>query len=112
MNMRTNYAFLILSVVAVAQPTVAPTNESVGTVRGENRGSYNILNSFETGYRFRSVGGDVGKYNSDVNYGSGLRLLSSSLSINSREGRGGLFDEIMLSESTVSELYGNTDSPG
>jgi hypothetical protein len=94
--MRTQYIFLILTVAALAQPTVAPTNEPVGSTRGENRGSYNILNSFETGYRFRSVGGDIGKYNSDVNFQSGLRLLSSSLSINSREGRGGLFDELLL----------------
>ncbi len=55
-----------------------------------------MTNSFETGYRFRSVGGDYGKYPSDVNYGNGLRLLSSSLTVNSREGRGGWFDEIVL----------------
>lgn len=59
-------------------------------------GGCNLTNSFETGYRFRSVGGDYGKYRSDVNYGNGLRLLSSSLTVNSREGRGGWFDEIVL----------------
>ncbi len=96
--MRTPFTFLILAVATgAAQPTAAPTNEPVGSPRGENSGGYNILNSFETGYRFRSVGGDQSKYNSDVNFGSGLRLLSSSLTIHSREGRGGLFDEIQLS---------------
>ena len=37
--------------VASAQPVVAPTNEPLGTARGENVGSYNVTNSFETGYR-------------------------------------------------------------
>jgi hypothetical protein len=46
--------------------------------------------------RTQAVGGDLAKYNSDVNFGSGLRLLSSSFSMNSREGRGGLFDELLL----------------
>jgi hypothetical protein len=79
-----------------AQPTVGPTNESLGAPRGQNVSSYNIMNSFETGYRFRSVGGDLGKYRSDVNFGNGIRLLGSTLSINSREGKGHLFDEILL----------------
>ena len=43
-----------------AQPVVAPTPESVGVARGVNMGDYNITNSFETGYRFALVGGDVG----------------------------------------------------
>jgi hypothetical protein len=59
-------------------------------------GGYNVTNSFETGYRFRSVGGDYGKHRRDVNYGNGVRLRSSSLTVNSREGRGGWFDEIVL----------------
>lgn len=84
------------AVFATAQPTAAPTDEAVGPPRGTNVSGYNIRNSFETGYRFRSVGGDQSKYQSDVNFGNGLRLLGSSLSINSREGQGGLFDEILL----------------
>lgn len=79
-----------------AQPTAAPTNEPVGRVRGEDVGGYNILNSFETGYRFHTVGGSEARYRSDVNYGNGIRLLSSSLTVNSKEGRGWLFDEILL----------------
>lgn len=89
-------AAVLLSLPLLAQPPVAPTEEPVGPNRGTNAGGYNIRNSFETGYRFHTVGGDLSKYRSDVNFGNGLRLLGSSLSIQSREGQGGLFDEILL----------------
>jgi len=82
--------------VAVAQQVVAPTPESVGTPRGEDIGGYNVVHSFETGYRFADIGGNRGKYRSDVNFRNGLRLLGSSLSVNSKNGQGGMFDEIIL----------------
>lgn len=45
----------------------------------------------------KSVGGNDGKYRSDVNFGNGLRLLSSRLSLNSRaDGHGHFFDELMV----------------
>src|SRR4051812_45563905 len=93
--MRRLILFLIPGAL-MAQQTVAPTNEPVGSVRGTNTGEYNVLNSFETGWRFALVGGDLGKYRSDVNYRNGLRLLSSSLEVHSREGHGKWFDEILL----------------
>ncbi len=89
--------FMLLSAAGFAQPTVAPTNERVGETRGANVGNYNILQSWELGYRFHSVGGNESKYRSDVNFGNGVRLLSGRLSINSRDGHGGLFDELLLS---------------
>jgi hypothetical protein len=82
---------------AMAQQVVAPTTgEQVGPVRGENSGAYNITNSFEVGYRFASVGGNDGLFRSDINFGNGLRLLGSSLTINSKDGHGKLFDEFLL----------------
>ena len=57
---------------------------------------YNIVNSFETGYRFADISGNRDKYRSDENYRNGLRLLGSSFSANSKEGHGWLFDEIIL----------------
>jgi hypothetical protein len=57
---------------------------------------YTVLSSFEPGFRIRDVRGDEGKYRSDVNYGNGLRLLSSSLRVNSRDGRGRFFDELSI----------------
>ena len=60
-------------------------------------GDYNIVQSWEFGYRFASIGGDEGKYRSDVNYRDGFRLLSSNLTVNSKDGHGHWFDEIVLS---------------
>jgi hypothetical protein len=87
---------LIAAAAAVAQPTVAPTNEPLGRARGEDRGGYNFVASFETGYRYHSVDGDMGQYRSIVNFGNGIRLLGSNLTIHSREGHGRFFDEIVL----------------
>jgi hypothetical protein len=97
--MRVNRLAMLISMAAtlVAQPPAAPTPASVGPARGENVGGYNVTTSFETGYRFRTVDGNLGKYRSDVNFGNGLRLLSGTLTVHSRAGHGGLFDEIVLS---------------
>jgi hypothetical protein len=86
----------LIATAALAQQVVAPTPEPVGSTRGENLDGYNVVNSFENGWRFRRVDGNLGKYRSDVNYGNGVRLLGSNLSINSREGQGRYFDEILL----------------
>jgi hypothetical protein len=85
-----------LSLTARAQQTVAPTTEQVGPVRGTTVDDYTVNNSFELGWRFKAVGGDDGMYRSVVNYGNGLRLLGSSLSIYSKDGHGRYFDEIVL----------------
>src|ERR1019366_5540919 len=91
-------AILALPAILCAQQTVAPTTgESTGSVRGDNAGDYNLVQSWELGYRYATVGGNDGKYRSDVNYGNGIRLLSGSITINSRDGRGHWFDEIALS---------------
>jgi hypothetical protein len=59
-------------------------------------GDYNVTQSFEFGYRFKSVGGDEGMYRSVDNIGNGLRLLGSNFTINSKDGHGRWFDEILL----------------
>lgn len=89
-------AFLILVTAApvFCQRPVAPTDEPVGSQRGTDHDGYNIENSVETGYRLRLIDGNLGKYRSDVNYGNGFRLLSASLAIRSKEGRGRYFDEL------------------
>jgi hypothetical protein len=79
-----------------AQPTVAPTPEPVGPPRGDDLRDYNIVDSFETGYRFRTFGGSFDQYRSTVNYGDGIRLLSSFFTMNSKDGHGRFFDEIVL----------------
>jgi hypothetical protein len=55
-----------LAVAAAAQEPVAPTPAQTGLPRGENSGGYNITQSWETGYRWALVGGDVGMYRSVV----------------------------------------------
>jgi hypothetical protein len=90
------YLFFAILGAAGAQQVVAPTPEQVGPPRGDNVGNYNITQSFETGYRFSEVSGDIGQYRSVVNYGNGIRLLGSSLSIYSKDGHGQWFDEILL----------------
>ena len=93
--------FAVLATSLGAQQPVAPTPEKVGPVRGEDAGSYNVVQSWELGYRFASVGGKEGEYRSDVNYGNGIRLLNSSLTVNSKTGHGHYFDEIILTTQGV-----------
>jgi hypothetical protein len=88
---------LFASLACLAQPVIAPSSEPVGKPRGNDTGDYNITNSFETGYRFFTVDGNAGKYRSDVNFGNGIRLLGSNLTINSKDGHGAYFDELLLS---------------
>jgi hypothetical protein len=98
MRILTCISLLCLPAMLCGQQVVAPTTgESTSSVRGDNKGDYNVVQSWELGYRFASVGGDEGKYRSDVNYGNGIRLLSGSITINSRDGHGHWFDEISLS---------------
>ena len=82
-----------------AQQTIAPTPEAVGVARGSDFANYNIVDSFELGYRWLAAGGSVDTYRADVNYGDGIRLLGSNLSINSKDGHGRWFDEIVLTTS-------------
>ncbi len=87
---------LLAPAIAFAQPTPTPTDEQVGPPAGETYAKYNVTQSWELGYRFASIGGNEGKYRSDVNYRNGVRLLDSSLAIHSLEGHGHWFDELVL----------------
>lgn len=88
--------WVLLAQGALAQQVVTPTPDQAGSPRGQNTDGYNVVDSVETGYRFAVVNGSVGTYRSDVNYGDGIRLLSSNLSVNSRDGHGRWFDQIVL----------------
>ena len=94
--MKTTILILIFTVAGLAQQVVAPTQAHVGPPSGDNTSDYNVVNSFETGYRWVTVGGDRDEYRSQVNYGSGIRLLNSSFSMFSRDGHGKFFDELTL----------------
>jgi hypothetical protein len=88
--------FLCCLSVAEAQIPVAPSPESADSSDGETNGNYNIVNNSEVGYRFHTVGGNPLQYRSSVNYGNGIRVLASSLAVNSVNGRGTLLDHMVL----------------
>ena len=91
----TVVALLVLAIPRLAaQPTVAPTRAEVG--EAANIENYHVRQSFELGYRYHSVGGSQDMYRSAVNFGNGMRLLSSSLEVDSMDGHGGYFDHIRL----------------
>ena len=94
--MRTFLWIFVCTAAVLAQPPVAPTGESVGTPGGNNAENYNIVDTFELGCRFSSLGGDSDMYRATVNYTDGVRLLSSSLFVQSRSGHASWFDEIIL----------------
>ena len=94
--MQNTILVLLMTAAAWAQTPVAPTDAPVGPSNGDNTSNYNIMNSFETGYRFTSIGGDPDEYRSQVNYDNGIRLLGSSFSMYSRDGHGKYFDELVL----------------
>lgn len=87
---------IVISAGCRAQEPVAPTPEAVGPTRGDNWSDYNVVNSFETGYRLFTTSGNLDKYRSDENFRNGVRLLNSFFSMNSKDGHGKFFDELVL----------------
>ena len=94
--MKKTILALLVSCSGWAQQVVAPTQLPVGPPAGENVSDYNIMNSIETGYRYVNTHGNLDEYRSQVNYDGGVRLLGSSFSMNSRDGHGKYFDELVL----------------
>src|SRR3954454_18712103 len=84
------FAFLLIPALAMAQ------SEQVGSPRGQDVGNYNVVQSWEAGYRLAAVGGNRAKYEADVNYRNGFSLFGSSLTANSRDGHGRFFDDFVL----------------
>jgi hypothetical protein len=95
--MRLPILLFLIANAARAQVPVAPSPDPAGERTGENVHNYNIVDNFETGYRFSTVSGSDAQYRSSVNYGDGIRLLGSSLIVTSKNGHGLLFDQVTLS---------------
>jgi len=95
-RVRTLLTTVILTETGPARQRVAPTTEPVGSARGDNWSDYNIVSSFEPGYRVRTFGGSFDHDRSAVNFGDGVRPLSRFLTVNSRDGHGKFFDEVVL----------------
>jgi hypothetical protein len=94
--LRSSFWLLFLAICVHGQQVVAPTPVDSSQVRGDDWRGYNFVNSIETGYRFHTVDGNPDTYRSTVNFGNGVRLLSSYLTINSKNGHGLLFDQIVI----------------
>jgi hypothetical protein len=93
---------LLAAVATAQQPTPTPKKSDApkpatsSTASGEVEGNYNITSSLEFGFRGIRVGGDQNKYRSDLNYKAGPRLFDSTLLVRSKDGKGGLFDTLLV----------------
>jgi hypothetical protein len=89
---------LLLSVLEVQgqapKPSPAPSSSDSLTY-----GGYEVTSSVEVGIRGVSVNGSDNKYRSDFNYRPGFRVFDSSLLMKRQEGKGGLFDTLLINSS-------------
>lgn len=114
-----SFALLLTTSAVLAQPAPAPapaptkspeatnTNakaskpaktDSIPTsaTTGEDAGDYTVTSTLEFGYRGIRVDGDVNKFKSDLNYKAGPRLFDSSLLMQAKDGKGDLFDSLLV----------------
>src|SRR5687768_15357216 len=66
---------------------------------GGEAGDYHVTSSVELGYRGLRVGGDLNKYQSDLNYKTGPRLFDTSFLVQAKPGKGSLFDTFLVTSS-------------
>jgi hypothetical protein len=101
--------FLLLTAVTSAQttstddksksttpPPKAADKTPTSTTTGDDAGDYIVTSSIELGYRGIRVDGDEMKYRSDLNYKAGPRIFDSSFLMKSKDGKGGLFDTLLV----------------
>jgi hypothetical protein len=95
-------AFALMGGLATAQqPAPSPkksdeTKTEAYTEAGDDAGDYSVISTIEIGYRGLAVGGDQNKYQSDLNYRTGPRLFDSSFLMKSKDGKGELFDTLLI----------------
>src|SRR5215469_18742785 len=99
-------AFIVFAAtVCVAQTTgnacgPAQTNagSAAGTTDSEGHefGNYRVQQSFEFGYRFTDINGNLDVYNTFLNQHTGPRLLEQTLSTHATNGTGALFDDLSV----------------
>ena len=78
----------------------AATKEEITSAQtGEDAGDYTVTASIELGARGQRVRGDTNKFRSDLNYSAGVRLFDSSFLMRSKDGKGGLFDTLLVTSS-------------
>jgi hypothetical protein len=77
-------------------PKKSPEASTPDATAADDLGDYTIVSSLEFGYRGLSVDGDLNKYRSDLNYKAGPRLFDSSFFARAKDGKGGLFDSLLV----------------
>lgn len=98
---------MLMATVALAQQSStdskdksahdAETPAASATQVGEDAGDYSVISSMEFGYRGLRVGGDLNKYQSDLNYKAGPRVFDSSLLARQKPGTDAkLFDTFLI----------------
>jgi hypothetical protein len=105
----------LVTVASAQQPSPSPTPKKSTAAKtktpaeaGEDMGDYTVISSIEVGYRGLKVVGDNNKYRSDLNYKAGPRLFDSSFLIRSKDGKGSLFDSLLVtSTGWGGDPYGN-----
>jgi hypothetical protein len=84
-----------LPAMVFAQSSSAPQNPP-GEPEGVSSGGYLIHSSVELGYRFNSVTGSGAMYDTLVNQQTGPRFLDQTLSMQSQDHQGLLFDDLSI----------------
>jgi hypothetical protein len=95
---------VLASVTRAQEPTPSPSpkkspassTDSAPVQAGDDAGDYIITSTLELGYRGLSVGGDLNKYQSDLNYKAGPRLFDSSFLVTAKDGKGTIFDKLLV----------------
>jgi hypothetical protein len=90
-----------MGLAAAQQPSPSPSPAKSDSAdrpveAGEGAGDFMVVSSVEFGYRGLSVDGDLNKYQSDLNYKAGPRLFDSSFLLRSKDGKGGLFETLLV----------------
>jgi hypothetical protein len=103
-------AALILALSAAAtraqQPAAKPSpspqksadakTQSSAPKAGDTAGDYTVTSSIEIGVRGLRVGGDLNKYQSDLNYKAGPRLFDTSFLLKAKDGKRALLDSLLV----------------
>jgi hypothetical protein len=96
-------ALALSALTATAQqPSPSPQKDAAAKTQsstptdGDTAGDYTVTSSIELGYRGLRVGGDLNKYQSDLNYKTGPRLFDTSFLMQAKEGKGQLFDTLLV----------------
>src|SRR2546430_10441939 len=76
-----------------------PEKEPTSATVGEDTGNYTVMSTLEFGYRGQRVDGDINKFKSDLNYKAGPRLFDSTFLMKSKDGKGDLFDTLLVTSS-------------